>query len=420
MKGTSIFSFAPWSKIHPPLPRTPRESQQLLNALTSSFRRQLDHEHPPSHSLDRDDNGDRPPVNPNSSVHATDSHLRAILDNPLFRVVPAKSVANRGQSGMSNVEQQRLAREPMVVFDELVASGSVTVGGLRSCLKSQLLLASRHTGNGFIQAMKESRAGSKVVTWWFSSDSAARKMLFKSRASTSSLMKFMVAEGLQDTVMLWLRIVSKKELGEGQNGRIPDAVAHQLFSNLLLDLVVAEIQYGGGVSSALRFYLQACKPHLPAKEEVLGQSVKSMLLPAGTHLGQSIVQDGQMSTGNMPATVYEDFIGVLSTLSPTSLLLATISLYHPTYPDPTPLLQFVETLPPDRLDTWTDTTRERFMRPGFDALRILLDQQRSREASYLARFMQQQLPGRPGQEMARHIVSAEEEDMLARLDLAFT
>ena len=34
------------NKLHPQLPLTPRESQQLLSLLTASFRRHLDREHP--------------------------------------------------------------------------------------------------------------------------------------------------------------------------------------------------------------------------------------------------------------------------------------------------------------------------------------------------------------------------------------
>src|SRR5467141_2839805 len=68
MKKTSILNLKSWPKIHPPLPRTPRESQQLLSALTSSFRRQLD-------------------AAGNKPVQSTDRHLKSILDNPLFRVV---------------------------------------------------------------------------------------------------------------------------------------------------------------------------------------------------------------------------------------------------------------------------------------------------------------------------------------------
>ena len=48
MRATAILNLKSWlSKIHPPLPRSTRESQQLLSVLTSSFQRQLDEAHPP-------------------------------------------------------------------------------------------------------------------------------------------------------------------------------------------------------------------------------------------------------------------------------------------------------------------------------------------------------------------------------------
>lgn len=48
MRATAILNLKAWlSKIHPPLPRSTRESQQLLSVLTSSFQRELDEAHPP-------------------------------------------------------------------------------------------------------------------------------------------------------------------------------------------------------------------------------------------------------------------------------------------------------------------------------------------------------------------------------------
>ncbi|KAF9889028.1 Saccharopine dehydrogenase [Aspergillus nanangensis] len=428
MKGTSVFNFRPWSKIHPPLPRTPRESQQLLNALTSSFRRQLDCEFPPtSSSTSREKSGstDRSRRNPDSSVQATDRHLRAILDNPLFRVVPSKPskpTANRDPSGMGSIEQQRLAKEPMAVFDELVASGSVTVSGLRNCLKSQLLLASPHTGSGFVKAMRDSKAGSKVVTWWFASDSETRKILFKSRASTASLLKFLVAEGLQETVMMWLRMLAKHDIG-GRRGRLPETIAQQVFSNLLVDLLSAETQYGRGLSMALRYYLQACRSHLPVADEVASQLRAPMLLPAATHFCQSLMRSAQTETRQIPVSIYNDFITSISLLSPKSLLLATAPIYHPTKPDTKPFLEHLDGLTLDNLETWAETKRENLLRAAFDALRLSIDQERLRDASYIARFIQQQLPDKPDTGTASengHLTSAEEEDLLARLDLALT
>ncbi|KAL4897136.1 hypothetical protein BDV59DRAFT_85156 [Aspergillus ambiguus] len=426
MKGTSIFNFRSWSKIHPPLPRTPRESQQLLNALTSSFRRQLDHEYPSTSSSDRERSlpAERSQGAPDSSVQATDRHLRTILDNPLFRVVPSKPAnpaLHRDPSGMGSIEQQRLAKEPMVVFDELVASGSVTVSGLRSCLKSQLLLASPHTGTGFVKAMKESKAGTKVVTWWFASDSETRKILFKSRASTASLLKFMVAEGLQETVVVWLKMLAKHDIG-GRRGRLPETIAHQVFSNLLVDLLSAETQYGGGLASAMRYYLQACKTYLSVDDGQVDQRRVPMLLPAATHLCQSVMQNAPTQTKQVPASMYDDFIRTISKLSPRSTRMATIPIYHPTRPDVKPLLDFVDALPSsDRLDSWPEGRRENFLRAAFDGLRVLIDQEKLWDAAYLARFIQEQLPGKTDSMAASehgHLTSAEEQELLARLDLA--
>ncbi|GAB1194588.1 hypothetical protein APSETT444_003834 [Aspergillus pseudonomiae] len=401
MKGTSSLSLKAWSKIHPPLPRTPRESQQLLKALTSSFRRQLDREYPPSVPSDRDASNDRTPENPHSSVHATDRHLRAILENPLFRVVPSKSAAARNGSGPASRLQQRIAKEPMVVFDELVASGSVTLPTLRDCLSSQMLLASRHIGSGLIQAMKDARAGSKVVT-------------------TTTLVKFLVAEGRQGVVLDWLRMLADHDIG-GRNGQLPEKIAQQVFGHLLVNLVTAEIQYGQGLGLAMRYYLQTCKSQMLKDNAVLNPSWQPVFLPAGVHLWESLMRSSPSRSKELDGAMYNEYIEVLSRLAPKSFLVATAPLYHPTHPDAKPFLDFVDTLPPGRVDSSTGLKRESFMRAGFDALRLLVEQDKRRDVLYLARFLQQQLPEKVDSEntsKSNHRAYTEREDLLSQLDLA--
>ncbi|KAF7590556.1 hypothetical protein BBP40_002645 [Aspergillus hancockii] len=308
----------------------------------------------------------------------------------------------------------------MVVFDELVASGSVTLPSLRNCLKSQVLLASRHTGSGFVKAMKDSRAGSKVVSWWFASDSAARQMLFKSRAATTTLVKFLVAEGLQAVVLGWLRMLAEQDIG-GHNGQLPEHIAQQVFSHLLIDLLAAETQYGQGVSSAMRYYLQTCKTHMFRENEVFNLSWKPMFLPGGAHLGECLMQSSRSSSKELDGPAFNEYMKVLSTLSPKSGLFAAVPLYHPTHPDPQPFLEFVDTLPPGRVDASTDMKRETFMRAGFDALRLLADQNKRRDALYLARLLQQHLPEKTDSRSASKTSNrayTEREDLLAQLDLA--
>jgi hypothetical protein len=98
--------------LHRQVPLTGRESQRLLNALTNSFRKQLDEAHPtkaqedlvsvsrPTSSklLARVQSTERPAKSPNGSVHTTsavesaDRHLASVLTSPLM-MGPAPIIA---------------------------------------------------------------------------------------------------------------------------------------------------------------------------------------------------------------------------------------------------------------------------------------------------------------------------------------
>lgn len=393
-----------WPRIiNQPLPRTPRESQQLLNALTSSFRRQLDREFPTeqeptaaSGALDGQHGGvvavgiD----SPRSSVQATDRHLRSILENPLFRVVPS-----RPAPGGSAAEEQ-----PMAVFDERVASGSVTRVVLLDCLQKQLMLSTSPQnsvagGSGVRDAMKNSRAGSKVVDWFWASDSAARKTLFKSRTATSYLLKFMVAEGLQDTVLLWLRLILKRDVG-GSHGKIPKAVMPLLFSNMLEDFMAAELRYGHGVDAALAFYIRVCKMYSSLIDPLGVESTQhtTLLLAAASRLSHWIIQHSEdVAAEKASAAVYEQFRDVIASLFPSSPWAGCVSLYHPTTPAPEPLVAFMKQIASHSYwqgkNEWkSGWRRESWLHACFDALRILVDQKNYEDASSLAQSLQVLLP----------------------------
>ncbi|KAJ5644697.1 hypothetical protein N7507_010708 [Penicillium longicatenatum] len=418
MKGTSIFQFKSWPKINQPLPRTPRESQQLLNALTSSFRRQLDHAYPTSNSDTRE--GDRQPLNTESSRHATDKHLHTILDNPLFRIVPPKGTSPDHHAVRGIDEQNRLAKDPMLVFDELAASGSVTPLIITNCLKSQLLLVRSSAEEGVSEAMKTSRAASRVVEWFWASDGASRQTLLQSRATTSSLTKFMVAEGLHDTVIQWIRMLLSRDLG-GYNGRITDPVAQQSISHLLTDFMDAELRYGEGLASAFKYYLRICHIHSMSPQQT--KTGKPMLLAAGAHLSRAAM-DAKPLTETIVPYIYDEYRDVISTLaSSRSLLFASVSLCHPTHPDATPFIRFVESLSSPKVQAWNDSRRDAFLRIACDALRLLIEQKKIRDATGLARNVHVLLPGNVTEnaEGSRIRSSVREEgDLYSHLELSLT
>jgi len=406
MKGTSIFQFKSWPKIHQPLPRTPRESQQLLNALTSSFRRQLDGAYPASGN-----NHGRPgPLpNPESSAHATDQHLQTILDNPLFRIVPARS---HEPTTLQSVEvQRRLGEQPMAVFDQMAAAGSVTALTINDCLKSQLLLSKSPA------QMKDSKAASRIVDWYWASDGASRQMLLRLRSATKSLTKFMVVEGLHGTIMEWLRMLMAHDLGT-QNGRMTDGLARQTFSHLLVDFVDAETRFGGGFESAMAHYLRVCQMHFQSTSS--HKSRKPMLLAAGAHLSR-IAMEHKPTDQQTSAAVYDQFQETVSLLSPRSLLLASVAICHPANPDPTPFLQFVKNLSPSKFQAWNGIRRNAFFDIGSEALRILVDQNKFRDISRLEQHISELLPEQsPTLAATKKSHTSAEEEHLARLNLGFT
>lgn len=423
MKGTSIFQFKSWPKIHQPLPRTPRESQQLLNALTSSFRRQLDRAYPaPSGSTP---NSDRQPLNTDSSVHATDQHLHSILDNPLFRIVPQKAKsASRDHATTSTINESKPAvQDPMALFDQAVASGSATPSFITDCLKSQLLLARSFGENGVRDAMKITRAGSKVVDWFWASDGASRQMLLQTRASTGSLTKFMVAEDLQDTVMEWLKMLVSGNLG-GLDGQMAEDRARASFNHLVQDLLDAEIRYGSGLGSAVKYYLRACQLHFSSVESQGDLKVaKSMLLASGAQLARTLMEQ-KPSSDQIPVHTFEEFAEIISTLSSSrSLLFSSVALCHPTHPDPTPFIHYVDSLCPNKFQKWNQARRDAFLGISCDALRTLIDRKKIRLATSLGHQIQELLPEETATasvEASRSRAAAEEDTLLQRLELSWT
>lgn len=128
MKPTPIFSIKSWIfKLHQPLPRTPRQSKQLLTLLNDSFKRQLDIIHPPvnkSQSVSRlteekhnalkdDPDGSRP----------TDKHFSSLLELPIFSA--SADTHKTWRSRFSN---------PCMIIEDAISRNNITSSLIMECL----------------------------------------------------------------------------------------------------------------------------------------------------------------------------------------------------------------------------------------------------------------------------------------------
>ncbi|KAF2033705.1 hypothetical protein EK21DRAFT_108833 [Setomelanomma holmii] len=133
------------SKLHPQLPLTPRESQQLLTLLTTSFRAHLDREHPlPMSARVQNPAGSNGQHQasviqaPPSAYASTTRHIDSILTNPLFAVKPARRA--------SETAAVDVLRDPMRWFVGQIASGSADLPKVAMCL--ELLELAPYTASG--------------------------------------------------------------------------------------------------------------------------------------------------------------------------------------------------------------------------------------------------------------------------------
>ncbi|KAF3011067.1 hypothetical protein E8E13_011168 [Curvularia kusanoi] len=181
-------------RLHPQLPLTPRESQQLLNLLTTSFRAHLDREHPvhtPETAAPKAGRNGRDSIVAPSSAALASQHLDAVLSNPLFAVKPSR----RGsQSGALQI-----LKDPIGWFLNEMAMGRASLSKVSTCLdildRSDVAAQSR----------QDKKPGAVIGGWLHSSGLDASTEFLEtcvaSHSFLSRLVTLLLADG--ETRILW-------------------------------------------------------------------------------------------------------------------------------------------------------------------------------------------------------------------------
>ncbi|KAI5868201.1 hypothetical protein GGS23DRAFT_544505 [Durotheca rogersii] len=215
--------------LHQPLPLSRREGQQLLEAITASFRKNLDKEHPwpsndeePVPSQDNCSASGSPrrqtlPSSPSSlaenaasttAQHPADRHLRAILCNPLFahQRVDDKPTKN---FTLTHVTTPDPTPDPFDVFDRAVSRGLMTsrrAAGFLTAVRSRIAASDSGTApdSNIRQRMAASGAALRVVQWLRASGQEHNLDFIYDFTLIRTLVPFMYAEGLEEVVWAWV------------------------------------------------------------------------------------------------------------------------------------------------------------------------------------------------------------------------
>ncbi|KAG9192912.1 hypothetical protein G6011_11646 [Alternaria panax] len=378
------------SKIHPQLPLSPRESQQLLNLLTSSFRTHLDHAHPlaPSESSPKKPtreltigNGRRSssPNRQTSSYDSATQHIDSILNNPLLAVKPRR----RG-SGPAAVD---IMRDPMTWFLDEIAAGSATLPKAAICLE-----VLEKTTNASPPRLENGRSPATVLAEWLQTSNLENSKQFLDMSVKSGrrsqfldrLVSLLSAEG--ETTALWRWFIRPNEQRAKDTGL--DVAQIALFRQQLLAKMVVFTADNKGITSAMNNFMQAFR----LVENAGYEAAYGVLRAAGGHLVNLIMSSPDHSIA--PA-LYQKFLLSSSHWFGdwSRAVQAMLSLHHPTERSANPGLQFIQD--PAGAIKYVKGLRGRrnfLVQLCLGVARQLLEQERFAEAQSVMEFTKEHFP----------------------------
>ncbi|KAI0152094.1 hypothetical protein F4776DRAFT_12731 [Hypoxylon sp. NC0597] len=399
----SLKNFLP--KIHQPLPLSRRESQQLLESITTSFRKNLDEEHPWEHHEEPASQNAAPQARkphlattvPSSSLPSdiltrqrpTDRHLRAILSNPLFAHQETK-------------EPPTASRNPFDVFDSAVSKGLMTprrAAGFLAKVRSQI---PGESDDVIRQGMANSGAGLRVVQWLrasglendlhFLADSDA--ILF------ANLIPFMYAEGLEEVVWSWVaRLGTHDERDEVKRKHFT-----ALFGLLHAIMKQKNTSYTGLKTSLDGSYEAVVRASeiLPKQNRVALGSFRKVWV--GLSWASTVFASERPKPS---APLFDAFVDVGRPLK-MRLDMAHLELHHPLTPDYSAAVQFMHHTGDVKSDDLDPNTRRRLVCLALDTADRLKEVGNVEEVSWIERFL-----ARIGNDLNSGIFNALERDLIA-------
>jgi hypothetical protein len=410
------------AKLHPPLLKTPRESQQLLSVLDSAFKRQLDEVHPPVNSvksLDIDKSRPNDMVFANPSVNATNDHLLSILHHPLLETKDGT------RAGTASATARAVA-----LLDDAIVQRKVTPELLEQCI-----IIYKQNGRHLPSVSEGHGLGYKITAWFNLADAATREVFLTGRLM-DNVIPLMYSEGQDQVVWEWLRRIYEGDFG-GRNDKSaydPKSPAWQEKEASFVRLMVREAVRRRNLSGAIQEYAQAWNYMVESGRLPQGtrpsyhHSPRSSMFRASMMIVHMIIHRRQ--DHGVPSVLY-DLITRLDKYwsSPRYWQQMFLSIYHPSRPSAEKLLQSLRSadfqqhkLHVIRQQTNPGTSRLATI-AMIDAVQLLLGQDQPKKAQFVLDATEKHFPEfaseRTSQDSESRIHAAQREVEAKPVELAF-
>lgn len=394
MKGSVVHHFKSLTnRIHPQVALSEKESQRLVNALTSSFNHHLDHKLPLTGKASFDITTRQSSVSKSSSASSASSthlHLASILTNPLF----ARPLADSATSTTIQARLDSKSEHPIKVFEDAVASGQASLETARLCLvafRSSLkgLTASEQTAQ-----LNTWQAGTRALRWLWSSGNTNHLAFTEDWTLLENLVFFLHREG--DDAAVWNLIVAPISLKSGSHIHRETDTVRWRKGEILRALLKAQV-LGGSMSDAIATFLRAI-------DTVDTEQQSPLLAAAGTYLIRLYFKYQSLGTQPVSRASYDRFVESFKqapargTMSAEKVLftVANLKLHHPYSPSAEEALTFIRELKRSPkhpfLSPITEIQRRAVYKFFSDTVRVLHKQYSGEDAAWVVEFVQKSFP----------------------------
>jgi hypothetical protein len=333
------------SRLHPQLPLSKRQSQNLLTLLTTSFRDHLDREHPVS-APDRSSNSNNTtkhgltspptharrnstPARAESSQFAASSHIESILTNPLFATRPRRRSA-------TSSDAREVLRDPLSWFNDQIALGTANVEKALTSLDMVNRATAQTQADKSQKAQDETKLASRIAEWLrFSGQDASKEFVDQDHSPlVKRLVPLLMGEDNTAPMWRWLKTTPAQRIVE--TGLDPKRVL--AFRTQVLKLMVtSKLASEPTIDAALDIFLHAFH-HLG----ILEHKVPSKIFqPVGASVVKHILAN---PTAGVSVDRYQSFLAS-SNIWPGTFSTAIQSLLwlnHPSKPSAGPGLAYIQ------------------------------------------------------------------------------
>ncbi|KAK8131439.1 hypothetical protein PG984_007877 [Apiospora sp. TS-2023a] len=383
-------------RIHQPLPLNQRESQQLLNSITSSFRKHLDQEHPWQSSSSPEAAPPPTPISkrlekavlsnkePTSSQQQnkqrpTDYHLDNIL-----AVAGGQQISLHTEPLPTDVQAD--VQKELYIFDSASSRGMMTtqraagfLASISRIINSQSVLALEKRVR-----LGDTGAGLKVVQWLRSSGLDHNLEFLHNPILIKHLAPFMYAEGLEEVIWTWLSRLGARIVASPEDKETQQAI------NNLIPFIIKLDESRLGVTRALDdSYSAFLRMHqtLESKNRHMERVVKNSWARLSW---TSTVEAAQRPRPSVP--LFEMFTDIGRPWG-KQLDIAHLELHHPASPDHTSAVKYlhddgkIASVAKQVNQAKSDRLSRRMVSLGTDTVQRLNQVGQREEASWVSELM---------------------------------